>query len=419
MKTAGERGREGAGENSPFLPFTLSPLLASWLLFLLGPWTLLLGPSPSAAQLPPRTNAVTVRVVLMLPADWAGQTYSGVTFDLRGRDELLLWPCTNCATGGGGTNITVQVVGVTNLNGLSDAIQTFATSTAGADFAIVSAAGVHTFRLPTASAVNRGALSSADWITFNNKQAGDADLTALAAIAGVQGDILYHNGVSWVALSAGTSGFKLETRGVGANPVWDTDDTGGAGGAATNALAAILTNGTPVSSVVTQLNLINANGIRWSATDVSGAVTITPVVTNAIGMVWTNYGGNNVAQTNNLTFTIPGYAVNMTANSDGLTVLSAGYYYVHCKVSYGLTANDWVGMVITTNDVDFPPSTVAHYYDTASAGSLLYTNQMVTASVIRLVANDRLRVKRWYGNGAGNVFQTHNLNLSAYRIGDF
>jgi hypothetical protein len=41
--------------------------------------------------------------------------------------------------------------------------------TAGVDFAISSATTVHTFNLPTASATNRGALSSANWTTFNNK----------------------------------------------------------------------------------------------------------------------------------------------------------------------------------------------------------------------------------------------------------
>lgn len=71
--------------------------------------------------------------------------------------------------------------GITSLNSLTDATQTFAAGTSGTDFTIASATGVHTFNLPTASASNRGALSSADWSTFNAKQAGDATLTALAA----------------------------------------------------------------------------------------------------------------------------------------------------------------------------------------------------------------------------------------------
>lgn len=50
------------------------------------------------------------------------------------------------------------------------AVQTLAVGTSGTDFDIVSSGDIQTFNLPTASATNRGALSSADWTTFNNKQ---------------------------------------------------------------------------------------------------------------------------------------------------------------------------------------------------------------------------------------------------------
>jgi hypothetical protein len=56
------------------------------------------------------------------------------------------------------------------LNGLTKAAQYLSAGTAGTDFAISSATDTHTFNLPTASASNRGALSSADWSTFNGKQ---------------------------------------------------------------------------------------------------------------------------------------------------------------------------------------------------------------------------------------------------------
>jgi len=60
--------------------------------------------------------------------------------------------------------------GITAINSLTGAVQTLTTGTAGTDFAISSAGSTHTFNLPTASAANRGALSSADWSTFNGKQ---------------------------------------------------------------------------------------------------------------------------------------------------------------------------------------------------------------------------------------------------------
>jgi hypothetical protein len=66
--------------------------------------------------------------------------------------------------------ITTLSTGVNAINGITAQVQNLATGTAGTDFAISSAGSTHTFNLPTASAANRGALSSADWSTFNGKQ---------------------------------------------------------------------------------------------------------------------------------------------------------------------------------------------------------------------------------------------------------
>jgi hypothetical protein len=60
--------------------------------------------------------------------------------------------------------------GMTALNGLSADVQTISTGTTGTDFNVVSSGSNHEFNIPTASAINRGALSSANWSTFNGKQ---------------------------------------------------------------------------------------------------------------------------------------------------------------------------------------------------------------------------------------------------------
>jgi hypothetical protein len=89
--------------------------------------------------------------------------------------------------------LTTLSTGLNALNGLTSQVQYFATGTSGTDFAISSATDTHTFNLPTASATNRGALSSADWTTFNNKQAA---LTNPITGTGSAGQVAYFTGTT-------------------------------------------------------------------------------------------------------------------------------------------------------------------------------------------------------------------------------
>ena len=75
---------------------------------------------------------------------------------------------------------TLSGIGIKSLNGLTAKTQTFATGTTGTDFNISSAGTVHTFNIPTASATNRGLLSTADWTAFNNawSKSGNSGTTA-------------------------------------------------------------------------------------------------------------------------------------------------------------------------------------------------------------------------------------------------
>ena len=89
--------------------------------------------------------------------------------------------------------ITTFSTGLTALNGLTQQVQYFAVGTSGIDFNISSVTDTHTFNLPTASAINRGALSSADWTTFNNKQ--NALINPVTG-TGVNGQVAFWNGTT-------------------------------------------------------------------------------------------------------------------------------------------------------------------------------------------------------------------------------
>lgn len=97
--------------------------------------------------------------------------------------EAICWNGTSfvhgsCAGGSGSGG------GISSLNGLTGATQTFATGTTGTNFGIVSTGTSHTFNLPSASAVNRGLLTSADWSAFNAKQAALVNYSTIAALTG-------------------------------------------------------------------------------------------------------------------------------------------------------------------------------------------------------------------------------------------
>lgn len=114
----------------------------------------------SALAVPQTTLALTDRLAVRI---WVNN--SGRTIKLHTENSHLCQVITTFSTG------------LTALNGLTAQVQNFATGTSGTDFGISSATSTHTFNLPTASAANRGALSSADWTTFNSKVPSTRTLT--------------------------------------------------------------------------------------------------------------------------------------------------------------------------------------------------------------------------------------------------
>jgi hypothetical protein len=121
----------------------------------------------SALPIPQTTLALTDRLAVRIYV-----THSGRTITLHTENSHLCQVITTFSTG------------LTALNGLTAQVQSFATGTSGTDFDISSTTATHTFNLPTASAANRGALSSTDWSTFNGKQAALVSGTNIKTING-------------------------------------------------------------------------------------------------------------------------------------------------------------------------------------------------------------------------------------------
>ena len=121
---------------------------------------------------------------------------------------------------------TTFTTGIGSLNGLTAPTQYFATGTSGTDFAISSSTATHTFNLPTASGTNRGALSSADWTTFNGKVGGSgttnyvSKFTASGTIGNSQ---IFDNGTN-VGIGTASPATKLTI--FGTNPTFRVQGDG-------------------------------------------------------------------------------------------------------------------------------------------------------------------------------------------------
>jgi hypothetical protein len=119
-----------------------------------------------AYPLPNAVNSVFGRIgnIVAAEGDYSLTQLSDVTLSSPSNGQVLKYNGTIWV------NSSDADTGITTLNTLTALSQTFATGSSGTDFNISSATSTHTFNFPTASATNRGLLSSADFTTFNNKQ---------------------------------------------------------------------------------------------------------------------------------------------------------------------------------------------------------------------------------------------------------
>lgn len=174
-----------------------------------------------------------------------------------GTTNFLRADGTWAAPSGGGS-------GITSLNGLTGATQTFATGTTGTDFAISSAGTTHTFNIPDASATARGLITTGTQTLAGAKTFSSAPtLSSMTA-----GSVLF----------AGASGLVSQDN---SNLFWDN----------TNKRLGILTNS---PSYTIDVILGNLNQVRYQSAGIYGS-----------GFVVTAYG--NYIMAANVYYTSTGF----------------------------------------------------------------------------------------------------------------
>jgi len=184
--------------------------------------------------------------------------------------------------------------------------------TTGTDLSSTVATGtttpVITLNVPTASATNRGVLSSADWTTFNNKGSGTvtsvsftggiisvatSTTTPAFTVAGTSGGIPYFaSGTTWASSAALASNALVVGGGAGAAPSTITTGSGvvtalgvatnGSGGFVTDTGTVTLTNKTLTNPTITNYTeTVNALGTGSSFSPALTSGTVITLTTNA------------------------------------------------------------------------------------------------------------------------------------------
>jgi hypothetical protein len=219
--------------------------------------------------------------------------------------------------------ITTFTSGLTALNGLTSQVQYLTVGTSGTDFAISSATDTHTFNLPTASATNRGALSSADWTTFNGKTSNLGTVTSVGLSSATSGVTIGSTPIT----TSGTITLAIATASGSQNGLLSSTDWttfNGKQNALTNPVTGTGANGqvayfTGTSAISSESNLV------WDATNNRLGINTTPAY--SLDVNGTGQFGNTSNNTNAIQFLDANSSKTHIGSAFGATFIQNNNFY--------------------------------------------------------------------------------------------
>jgi hypothetical protein len=252
-----------------------------------------------------------------------------------------------------------------NPQGTVTSVAALTLGTTGTDLSSSVATGtttpVITLNVPTASATNRGALSAADWTTFNGKGSGTVTsvsftggiitvatgtTTPAFTVAGTSGGIPYFSsGTTWASSAALTQYGVVYGGGAGASPVATAAGTTGQVLTATTSGAPTWAN-PATSGTVTSVSVVSANGFAGTV----ATATTTPAITLTTSITGVLKGNGTAisAAVANTDYFAPSAPVTKTAD---FTVAATDVWLINNKAGSTCTvtlpaASSWTGRVL-------------------------------------------------------------------------
>ncbi|MBK8244918.1 MAG: hypothetical protein IPK88_15945 [Saprospiraceae bacterium] len=265
---------------------------------------------------------------------------------------------------------------ITSINGLTNSVQTFAIGTAGSNFNISSSGSIHTFNLPDASSINRGALTFADWNTFNGKE---NSLTFSTGLTRTANTITVNTSQNINRLSNLTTNGLIKTSGsIGDISIATagTDYSAGTAGLATGILKSTTGTGALSIAVAADFPILNQNTTGSAATlatprnihggSFNGSADVTNIINSNFGGTGNGFTKFTGPNTTEKTFTLPNAnaliltdnaAVTAPQGGTGITSYVIGdILYANSSTSLSRLADIATGNVLLSGGVSTAPS---------------------------------------------------------------